>query len=577
MPSYYDKYCSSLLVLRRLTHCLINKLFSFILLFAVVNIFLLSSYYHHHNHHHHHHHQTITRIDDLDVLVFGSSGETSSAIDKNNDNPNDDDDANDNGINHNNNNNSYYFDPGSLTEKNIITNKRNNKRTVPNKVDIFRHCSIDPQKYKSHIYQNGNAKQTFVISKSPYYLLYAMVPKSGSTTSRTTLKENPFNATKVRMNNTDRTTTLSPLLWHTFTFTRDPVERFISSFQESMARYFYNKIPKLSQLRRTYIQKRKQEQEEINSNNINKTNATHYLASCDNNTRCQRSFSSYKNSQISGDHEFMVAAIELFVNEYDGGFMNMNSSHDINNDIENGGDFRDSATGGIGRGVPEEHLRLQIPSMVSKNTPLELLQLQLTTTRKIRTAETTNNNNINNDVDIDYYYVPPNTFDAIYDVKDMNNIFKHFVETRGRGESKGGSKTYSDNSNNNNNTRNINNKSINDNNETNNSIVSDNDNDNDNNSVFVVKPLYQKKLRLLPQDLSIKTIQKICQLVAIDYCCLNYRLPKVCNGVVTCQMKEIQIIQNTTNTTTTTSTIIDGENNGNDNSDSKWIIETVVL
>jgi len=32
--------------------------------------------------------------------------------------------------------------------------------------------------------------------------------------------------------------------------------------------------------------------------------------------------------------------------------------------------------------------------------------------------------------------------------------------------------------------------------------------------------------------------RKICQIVAIDYCCLNYELPKVCEGAVTCSYKK---------------------------------------
>lgn len=31
--------------------------------------------------------------------------------------------------------------------------------------------------------------------------------------------------------------------------------------------------------------------------------------------------------------------------------------------------------------------------------------------------------------------------------------------------------------------------------------------------------------------------RKICQIIAIDYCCLNYKLPEVCEGTITCEYK----------------------------------------
>lgn len=42
-------------------------------------------------------------------------------------------------------------------------------------------------------------------------------------------------------------------------------------------------------------------------------------------------------------------------------------------------------------------------------------------------------------------------------------------------------------------------------------------------------------------ELSKKTIQKICKLLATDFCCLNYKLPPECSGVVSCQFKNDEI------------------------------------
>lgn len=41
------------------------------------------------------------------------------------------------------------------------------------------------------------------------------------------------------------------------------------------------------------------------------------------------------------------------------------------------------------------------------------------------------------------------------------------------------------------------------------------------------------------QQLSNETKQKVCQLTAIDYCCLNYKLPEVCEGVVSCRWRTL--------------------------------------
>merc|ERR1712238_420601 len=44
-----------------------------------------------------------------------------------------------------------------------------------------------------------------------------------------------------------------------------------------------------------------------------------------------------------------------------------------------------------------------------------------------------------------------------------------------------------------------------------------------------------------PLDLSRVSVavqHKVCQLSALDYCCLNYRLPPICEGVVSCRWRE---------------------------------------
>jgi len=52
------------------------------------------------------------------------------------------------------------------------------------------------------------------------------------------------------------------------------------------------------------------------------------------------------------------------------------------------------------------------------------------------------------------------------------------------------------------------------------------------------KKRYQAKLHLNISRVSRKVKRKICQLSALDYCCLNYRLPPDCEGAVSCRWKE---------------------------------------
>lgn len=48
----------------------------------------------------------------------------------------------------------------------------------------------------------------------------------------------------------------------------------------------------------------------------------------------------------------------------------------------------------------------------------------------------------------------------------------------------------------------------------------------------------QSKLHLKISMVSVEVQQKVCQLSALDYCCLNYRLPPECEGVVRCRWRE---------------------------------------
>mmetsp|Transcript_31063 Transcript_31063/g.34755 ORF Transcript_31063/g.34755 Transcript_31063/m.34755 type:complete len:484 (+) Transcript_31063:59-1510(+) len=46
------------------------------------------------------------------------------------------------------------------------------------------------------------------------------------------------------------------------------------------------------------------------------------------------------------------------------------------------------------------------------------------------------------------------------------------------------------------------------------------------------------KFHLNLSRVSVEVQQKVCQLSALDYCCLNYRLPPECEGVVSCRWRE---------------------------------------
>ena len=48
----------------------------------------------------------------------------------------------------------------------------------------------------------------------------------------------------------------------------------------------------------------------------------------------------------------------------------------------------------------------------------------------------------------------------------------------------------------------------------------------------------QSKLHLNISMVSVEVQQKVCQLSALDYCCLNYRLPRECEGVISCRWRE---------------------------------------
>jgi len=82
--------------------------------------------------------------------------------------------------------------------------------------------------------------------------------------------------------------------------------------------------------------------------------------------------------------------------------------------------------------------------------------------------------------------------DAIYNLEDLNSVFDKFLTERGMNAS---SRDFD-------------------------------------------KKIYETKLHLNISRVSRKVKRKICQLSALDYCCLNYRLPPECEGAVSCQWKE---------------------------------------
>ena len=46
------------------------------------------------------------------------------------------------------------------------------------------------------------------------------------------------------------------------------------------------------------------------------------------------------------------------------------------------------------------------------------------------------------------------------------------------------------------------------------------------------------------KKVSEKTQQKICSILALDYCCLNFKLPKVCDdvGEVYCSLEQMDLV-----------------------------------
>ena len=85
---------------------------------------------------------------------------------------------------------------------------------------------------------------------------------------------------------------------------------------------------------------------------------------------------------------------------------------------------------------------------------------------------------------------PEFRLDAIHDLGDMNSVFENLLSDRGIPKSQESEK------------------------------------------------LNVKSLRLKEEMLSRKLLRKICQLQALDYCCLNFRLPPVCDEAVKCQWKK---------------------------------------
>jgi len=81
--------------------------------------------------------------------------------------------------------------------------------------------------------------------------------------------------------------------------------------------------------------------------------------------------------------------------------------------------------------------------------------------------------------------------DEIYDLENIDSVFQRFLAERGR-----------------------------------------------NDTVSLGGPTYAKKLRLNYTALSLESKRKICQMSALDYCCLNFQLPPECEGAVSCRWIE---------------------------------------
>jgi len=138
----------------------------------------------------------------------------------------------------------YNDDKGELVTQLLKSNHMSMKETQhtvlrfhPGTLNItsfetFQYCYCNPNVYKDHL-----TKFNKISVSAQYQLVYVMVPKSGSSTARLTMKH-VFNATEVKAN-TDRMQGLhhnKDKNFTVFTFVRDPLSRFFSGYDEAFWR-----------------------------------------------------------------------------------------------------------------------------------------------------------------------------------------------------------------------------------------------------------------------------------------------------------------------------------------------------
>jgi len=102
-------------------------------------------------------------------------------------------------------------------------------------------------------------------------------------------------------------------------------------------------------------------------------------------------------------------------------------------------------------------------------------------------------------------------YDAFYEMEDMEAEFRRLFRDR----SPSSNSTSYDNDN-------------------------ENGNENDNDNVTVVK--HTHNLRIDTSAIAVETRRKICRLNALDYCCLNYKLPPECRGEVECRWTQRDVL-----------------------------------
>lgn len=176
------------------------------------------------------------------------------------------------------------------------------------RLETYQRCHVDPIRYRHHLSEYSGA----VEMSAEHGLSYTMIPKAGSSGIRQKMRQ-LFNAKRTPCKNIDvsNSSSRSTAFQH-ITFTRDPMSRFKSAFQEAMLRW------KVMNNGGPYEGRKPQKE-------------------------LGKFITHYQNASLRNDHNLILNALEVFVLEHYDGFQ-----------------------------VPNDHLRLQVPVLspsFSTSTP----------------------------------------------------------------------------------------------------------------------------------------------------------------------------------------------------------------